>query len=105
MCIRDRIFSQRFQYVNSTIGSKYQVASDSIGAFKAVYYTHLRAHDHLRISYAVFCLKKKNMPILKFHAAAISPETIAHSITDKLTPYPQHNTDNSDHTTWHKVRQ
>src|SRR3546814_7505853 len=26
----------------------------------AVSYTHLRAHEHLRISYAVFCLKKKN---------------------------------------------
>ena len=44
-----------------------QAQSELIYAYFTVSYTHLRAHELRRISYAVFCLKKKKIIFCYFY--------------------------------------
>ena len=67
MCIRDRLKgvpegARVVPFLNKVDSAARLDAARTAARLMPVSYTHLRAHETVLISYAVFCLKKKNRP-------------------------------------------
>src|SRR3546814_2521817 len=101
MCIRDRFTNVAESGVISVWDADtiYKVPR-MLHEQRPVSYTHLRAHEHLRISYAVFCLKKKTHHLCNEYSERPSHQSLNRDSTqDTLNPQHTIHVSHSTHNT------